>query len=338
MPCGAGAAARETRALSAPRRAVAARVRQRAPQQHCTRSARSLSFVLLLLCAARTANADPSGCGAGDEALLANASSWVRWAGGSERPARPCPSSGALRLLLASVPRAGNGLLRHVLELATGVPTGAVYAEQGERVERFDAFFRPCGFTRKCAIASVNASLHGAAFVKDHFPFHPPQVNDSTCVSAVLLIERHPVESYIAWHAFYNGTLNYSTAAFLRHWPPSRFQTAWLQHRAFWHRTARARRVPLLQLSYEGFCADRGAVAPVLAAFLRCARVPPGDMRVPDASARMRDAINAQTRSKTAASCVDGNRRKPLAATLLSADDREFMEEMARTAARQYVG
>jgi hypothetical protein len=61
--------------------------------------------------------------------------------------------------------------------------------------------------------------------------------------------------------------------------------------------------VPLLQLlAYEDFCADRrGAVAPVLTAFLRCARVPPADMRVADDGAgALRAAINAQTRSKNA--------------------------------------
>eukprot|EP00055_Hartaetosiga_balthica_P010858 m.47662 g.47662 ORF g.47662 m.47662 type:complete len:419 (-) comp7348_c0_seq1:219-1475(-) len=153
------------------------------------------------------------------------------------------------RIILSSVPRSGNGWMRKLLELSTGVGTETVFHEKftvedefgnGREVKsavyrkRTGLFAPDCGLINDCD--RVKMSEGRGVIVKSHFPFIPShevqnlEMGNASDVGVGvfhILPIRNPLDNFDAWNRYlqqYNKEMMNLT----------RFLDEWTRHHVFW--------------------------------------------------------------------------------------------------------
>ncbi|EGD76525.1 hypothetical protein PTSG_07642 [Salpingoeca rosetta] len=140
--------------------------------------------------------------------------------GNPARVSRNAPRTvyGIHRLVLATVPRTGNGWMRGLLEGATGVATESVFKEGVQSVfrERSQAFGKGCGWLEDCNLVRTSAGI------------------DPVVVKVIM----YQLEKVAEEERVYMDL-------------PS-FMQAWVMHHTFWHNL----RVPMFVYRYEDLLAN----------------------------------------------------------------------------------
>eukprot|EP00048_Salpingoeca_helianthica_P001092 m.46514 g.46514 ORF g.46514 m.46514 type:complete len:358 (-) comp11140_c0_seq2:30-1103(-) len=146
-----------------------------------------------------------------------------------------------MRMVLATIPRSGNGWLRGLIEAAIGVGTLSVFPEEGAVYDaRTQAYGPDCGWLGDCAL--VHAPREGdPLIVKTHFPFTTLDnkadlmrrgLSDAGAHVAYLFLPvRNVLDNHEAWVRY--NRQRHGNASF----PVStlrEFAAAWAEHHDFW--------------------------------------------------------------------------------------------------------
>lgn len=209
-------------------------------------------------------------------------------------PPRPGGKRAKQRVILPTIPRTGNTLLRTVFEQLSGQSVHQIWGMDKNWDDTAQAFVPPCGVLNNCSIARRRDDASWA-LVKTHFPFLPMSKEpDNDCISAVVLTVRQPLDAFLAWLRWNQGRAAREVNSSSR--PPllagqirggngeSRDSTetrgiegyvrAWAAHIYYWEAVARIRRVPLLMIRYEDLCELHEPVAQLVVDFARDGKLP----------------------------------------------------------------
>ena len=200
---------------------------------------------------------------------------------------------GAPLVLLATVPRSGTTLLRHVFEQALGARSFAVYREGGEPEAAWPGVWRSAGLRHRGRPRAPAAACAPAALLKAHYPFdraHALPPHSAQRAVAVLRSVREPLANYGALRDYraFHAVARFDT-----------FVRAWAAHHAYWD--ARVPRNASVLFAFDALV--RAPVATVRAVF---ARVPPLAAAAARVTAAAVPPIVRSERARLLGSCARG--------------------------------
>eukprot|EP00040_Diaphanoeca_grandis_P021096 m.112324 g.112324 ORF g.112324 m.112324 type:complete len:373 (+) comp28186_c0_seq1:213-1331(+) len=163
------------------------------------------------------------------------------------------------RIILATVPRSGNGWIRGLLEASTRLTTGSVYREPDSVYDEYtEAFQTACGWLKMCDVArSPTSQDNNPMVVKTHFPFLQRNDQNSTSLSTVkdrvpyvIIGVRNPLDNFDAWQRYIQKKLPGNAPEKQSEYPHRtlrEFVTAWATHHKYWFHVE----VPVTVYRYE---------------------------------------------------------------------------------------
>eukprot|EP01147_Barroeca_monosierra_P004252 gene4252-6578_t len=172
----------------------------------------------------------------------------------------PTTVNGVHRIILATVPRTGNGWLRGLLESATGVATESVFKEGVQSIfhERSpEAFGKTCGWLDNCALVRQSAGID-PVIIKTHFPFTSSLDNlgdriadgmaDTGPASYIIAPVRNPLDNHDAWQRYQKER----APEIQTYMDLASFMHAWVIHHEFWY----GLNTPMIVYRYEDLLAQ----------------------------------------------------------------------------------
>eukprot|EP00049_Salpingoeca_infusionum_P010630 m.183781 g.183781 ORF g.183781 m.183781 type:complete len:375 (+) comp14697_c0_seq8:90-1214(+) len=177
-------------------------------------------------------------------------------------PKSPVTVNGIDRIVLASIPRSGNGWMRGLLEASTGVATESVFPEFNSSFhERSDAHGAECGWLGNCSLVH---SSHGSmpVVVKTHFPFTTQKqrdelllnrTSDAGAMTRLLIPARHPLENHEAWVRYVSEKVKFAEVQPFQEFKD--FVQQWALFHDYWFSLG----IPMTVYRYEDLVLDPSA-------------------------------------------------------------------------------
>eukprot|EP00041_Stephanoeca_diplocostata_P010528 m.167201 g.167201 ORF g.167201 m.167201 type:complete len:455 (+) comp18186_c0_seq2:406-1770(+) len=175
--------------------------------------------------------------------------------------------SDPLRIIIATIPRSGNGWIRGMLEAVSGIATSSIYAEIGTTFSNHThSYYQRCGWLNDCNVVR-HPSGNDPILIKTHFPFlqatssvsptnkhddvgfQEPPVELNTSTSYTILPVRNPLDNFEAWMRYVRQRNTSTRQEVDPHQNLPAFMKAWASHVDFWC----TQPIPMVVYRYEDF-------------------------------------------------------------------------------------